>query len=59
MPQFVAPGTGVVNLSECLEEALKNGVEWAVLEQDFQYNISQVEALTASYLIMKESGYVE
>lgn len=59
MPQFVAPGTGVLNLRECLKVASEIGVEWAVLEQDFQYNLSQVEALTASYLIMKESGYVE
>jgi sugar phosphate isomerase/epimerase len=59
MPRFVTPGTGLLDISECLKAASELGVEWAVLEQDFQYNLSQVETLTASYLIMKETGIVE
>lgn len=59
MPRFTTPGTGVLPLSACLEEGCRIGLEWAVVEQDFQYNLSQKETLAAAYLNMKETGFLE
>lgn len=59
MPRFVTPGTGLVDLAGCLEEGTKLGLEWAVVEQDFQYNLTQKETLTCAYLNMKETGFLD
>lgn len=59
MPRFTTPGTGLLNLSEVLEEGSKLGLEWAVVEQDFQYNLTEKETLAAAYLNMRETGFVE
>lgn len=59
MPRFVTPGTGLVDLSACLEEGTKLNLEWAVVEQDFQYNLTQKETLACAYLNMKETGFLE
>lgn len=59
MPRFTTPGTGVLNLKGCLETALAAGIDYAIVEQDFQYHLSQEETLRAAYLNMKETGLVE
>ena len=59
MPRFTAPGTGELNLRGCLEKALAMGMDYAIVEQDFMYNLTQHETLTAAYLNMKETGFVE
>lgn len=59
MPRFTTPGTGILNMKECLEAGVELGLEWAVVEQDFQYNLTEKETLTAAYLNMKETGLVE
>ena len=59
MPRFSTPGTGVLDMAGCLEAALNLGIEWAIIEQDFQYNLSISETITAAYLNMKETGFVE
>lgn len=59
MPNFTTPGTGLLNLSGCLETAVALGCKWAIVEQDFQRNLTQYETLAAAYLNMKESGFVE
>ena len=59
MPRFTTPGTGILNLAGVLEAGAAIGQEWAIIEQDFQRNLSQKETLTAAYLNMKETGFVE
>ncbi len=59
MPRFTTPGTGALDLKGCLETALAAGMDYAIVEQDFQYNLSQEETLQAAYLNMKETGFVE
>lgn len=59
MPRFTTPGTGILNLAGVLEAGVNIGQEWAIIEQDFQRNLTQKETLTAAYLNMKETGFVE
>lgn len=59
MPVFTTPGTGALNLKGCLETAAGLGMEYAIVEQDYQYNLTQEETLRAAYLNMKETGFVE
>ncbi len=59
MPRFTTPGTGKLDLAGCLKAGLDLGLEWAIVEQDFQYNLTQYETLNAAYLNMKETGLVE
>ena len=42
MPRFTTPGTGLLDLKGCLETASGMGMEWAIVEQDFQYNLTQL-----------------
>ena len=58
MPRFTTPGTGLLNLKGCLETASELGMEWAIVEQDFQYHLTELETLTAAYYNMKETGFV-
>ena len=46
-------------MKDCLSVGLELGIEWAIVEQDYQYNLTQKETLTAAYLNMKETGLVE
>lgn len=59
MPRFTTPGTGKLDLAGCLKAGLDLGLEWAIVEQDFQFNLTQYETLNAAYLNMKETGFVE
>jgi sugar phosphate isomerase/epimerase len=59
MPQFTTPGTGILDLKECLKAGAEIGLEWAIVEQDFQNKLNFKETLTAAYLNMKETGYLE
>ncbi len=58
-PKFTTPGTGKLDLYGVLEAGAAIGQEWAIIEQDFQNNLTQKETLTAAYLNMKETGFVE
>lgn len=58
MPRFTTPGTGLLNLKGCLETACEMNIPYAIVEQDFQYNLTQLETLTAAYYNMKETGFV-
>ena len=58
MPNFTTPGTGVLNLAGVLQFAAEKGIPYAIIEQDFQRNLTQLETLTAAYYNMKETGYV-
>ena len=55
---FTAVGTGVVDIAGVLKELDRQGVEYACVEQDIMRNLNPREALTMSYLAMKESGFV-
>jgi len=59
MPAFTAPGTGLLDMAGCLEAAQALGIEYAIVEQDFMRNLTPHETLTAAYLNMKETGFVE
>ncbi len=56
---FTSVGTGVVNIAGVLQELDDQGVEYACVEQDIMRNLDRLEALTMSYLAMKETGFVE
>lgn len=58
-PVFTAVGCGTVPLSEVLQTAAQVGVEWAVAEQDEMDHLPPMQALTAAYLNMKETGFVQ
>ncbi len=58
-PMFTTPGTGILNLSGVLEAGVQIGQEWAIVEQDYQRNLSEKETLAAAYLNMKETGFLE
>ncbi len=55
---FTSVGTGVVNIAGVLRELDAQGVEYACVEQDIMRNLDRLEALTMSYLAMKETGFV-
>lgn len=58
-PVFTAVGCGTVPLNEVLQTAAQVGVEWAVAEQDEMDHLPPMQALTAAYLNMKETGFVQ
>lgn len=57
-PIFTSTGNGVLHLEELLSTASRLGMKWVVVEQDELRNLSPMESLWASYLNMKETGYV-
>ena len=57
-PNFTAFGTGMIQADELLRTILKYGFETVILEQDDMRNLSVQETLLASYLNMKETGFV-
>ena len=59
MPRFTAPGTGDLPLREVLKAGVEHNIEWAIVEQDFMYHLTQKETLACAYYNMKETGYVE
>ena len=59
MPRFSTVGTGKLDLEGILGLACELGYEYAIVEQDVLRNLNTVETLTASYLNMKETGFVE
>ena len=58
-PQFTTVGTGKLDLCGCLKAGAEEDIEWAIVEQDFPNILQNKEILTAAYLNMKETGYVE
>ena len=58
VPRYCAPGAGVVDLSACFKAAVDVGVEWAIIEQDMQYQLSHAESVQVAYYNMKETGFV-
>lgn len=58
MPRFTTPGTGLLDLGGCLRAAAELGQEWAIVEQDFQYHLTETETLTAALCNMRETGLV-
>jgi len=58
-PDFCAVGSGVLDLDALFPLMIENGIKTAVVEQDMMRNLSVEETLTAAYLNMKETGFVE
>ena len=59
VPRYCAPGAGVVDLYACLKAGADIGVEWAIIEQDMQYELTHAQSVQAAYYNMKETGFVE
>ncbi len=59
MPNLCAPGAGLLPTYDILEKALKMGLDYAIIEQDFQKILTQEESVLLAYLLMKETGFVE
>lgn len=57
-PAFTSLGSGLLDVDAILAEMGRQGVEYACVEQDRLRNLNAVDTLKASYLRMKESGYV-
>lgn len=57
-PVFTSVGNGILPLREILLTAQKLKLSWAVVEQDELEKLSPIEALTAAYLNMKETGTI-
>jgi sugar phosphate isomerase/epimerase len=55
---FTSLGSGLLNIDAVLAEMDSQGVKYACVEQDKLRNLNAEETLRASYLRMKESGYV-
>jgi sugar phosphate isomerase/epimerase len=58
VPCYCAPGAGVVDLYACFKAACEADVEWAIIEQDMQYQLTHTESVQAAYYNMKETGFV-
>jgi sugar phosphate isomerase/epimerase len=58
VPRYCAPGAGVVDLSAWFKAACELDVEWAIIEQDMQYQLTQAESVQAAYYNMKDTGFV-
>ncbi len=59
MPRFTTPGTGYLPMKEVLKTAVEMGLDYAIIEQDFMYNLDPLATAQAGYYNMKETGYVE
>jgi len=59
MPRFTTPGTGKLKMKEVLATAVELGLDYAIIEQDFMYNLDPLATAQAGYYNMKETGYVE
>ena len=58
VPRYCAPGAGVVDLYACFKAACDANVEWAIIEQDMQYELTHAESVQAAYYNMKDTGFV-
>ena len=56
---FTSLGSGAVNLAGVIEEMDKQKIPYGIVEQDMMRNLDNFEAIEASYLRMKESGFFE
>ena len=59
MPRFTTPGTGKLKMKEVLQQAVDMGLDYAIIEQDFMYNLDPLATAQAGYYNMKETGLVE
>lgn len=59
MPRFTTPGTGLLPLADCLKAAYDLGMDYAIVEQDFQHHVTEYQTLFSAYVNMKETGFVE
>ena len=58
-PNICAPGAGKLPTYDILEKAVAMGLDYAIIEQDFQKILTQEESVLLAYLLMKETGFVE
>lgn len=58
-PNLCAPGAGKLPIYDILEKAQQMGLDYAIIEQDFQKILTQEESVLLAYLVMKETGFVE
>jgi len=58
VPRYCAPGAGVVDLYASFKAACEAGIEWAVIEQDMQYQLTHKESVQAAYYNMNDTGFV-
>jgi sugar phosphate isomerase/epimerase len=56
---FTSLGSGLLAVDAVLAELDRQGIEYACVEQDELRNLDVIDTLRASYLRMKESGYVQ
>jgi sugar phosphate isomerase/epimerase len=56
--RFTSIGTGLVDIEGVLETAVEVGVDWAIVEQDRPNNLTPMDSVRASYLNLKEWGWV-
>lgn len=59
MPNFVAPGCGLLPLKPVLEQASGMNFDYAIVEMDFMHNMCEADELRCAYLNMRETGFVE
>ena len=59
MPNFVAPGTGLLPLKGVLEQGCGMNFDYAIVEMDFMHNMCEADELRCAYLNMRETGFVE
>lgn len=57
--EFAELGTGSMPLKEIIEESLKSGVRYLLVEQDDTYGVDPFESLKISYDHLVELGYTE
>lgn len=57
--EFAELGTGTMPLKEIIEESLKSGVRYLLVEQDDTYGVDPFESLKISYDHLIELGYTE
>lgn len=58
VPRYTAPGTGLVDLEDCLGAAAEVGCPYAIIEQDMLYHLSAEDSVRTAYCNMKETGFV-
>ena len=58
-PVFTSVGCGELPVGRVLQTACEIGLDYAVVEQDEMDHLSAMQSLTAAYLNMKETGFVE
>ncbi len=59
VPSFTAVGSGRLDLYGCLKAGDEEGIEWAIVEQDFLNKLDHKQTLACAYYNMKETGFVE